>query len=74
MAQVHPHHGVARIEHGRIDRVVGRRAAMGLDVRVLGLEQRLRTLDGESFDPIDVLAAAVVTLTRVAFGVFVVEQ
>ena len=74
VAQVHAQHGVPRIEHRRIDGVVGRRAAVGLDVGVLGIEESLRPLDGERLDPIDVLAAAVIALARVAFGVFVVEQ
>ena len=47
---------------------------MGLDVRVLRAEKSLRALDGQGLDPVDVLAAAVVALPRVPFGVLVRED
>ena len=74
VTQIHAHHGVARTENGGVDGVIRGSAAMGLHVRVLGVEQRLGSLDGQGFNPIDVFATAVVALARIAFGVFVVEQ
>ena len=44
---------------------------MRLDVGVVGAEQLLGARDGERLDYVDVLAAAVVALARIAFGVFV---
>jgi hypothetical protein len=44
---------------------------MRLDVRVLGAEDRLCALDRERLGNVDELAAAVVPLTGVAFGVLV---
>ena len=46
---------------------------MRLDVGVLGAEERLGALEGELLDDVDVLAAAVVALARVALGVLVGE-
>ena len=74
VAQVHAHHRVARIEHGRVDRIVGGRPTVRLHVGMLGVEERLGTFDRERLDPIDVLAAAVVALSWVPLGVLVVEQ
>jgi hypothetical protein len=45
-----------------------------LDVGVLGAEQGLRAVDRELLDDVDVLAAAVVALARVALGVLVREH
>ena len=45
--QVHAQHSVARFEHGHVDRLVGLGARVGLDVRVFGVEELLRALDGK---------------------------
>ncbi len=44
---------------------------MRLDVGVIGTEQLLGAFDGQGFDFVDVLAATVVALARIAFGVLV---
>jgi hypothetical protein len=44
---------------------------MRLHVGVIGAEQLLGAVDGQLFDFIHMLAAAVVALARVAFGVLV---
>jgi hypothetical protein len=44
---------------------------MRLHVGEVGAEQRLRAVDRELFGDVDVLAAAVVALARVALGVLV---
>lgn len=46
---------------------------MGLNVGVIGPEQFLGAVDGQLFNHVDVFAAAVVTLARITFGVFVGE-
>ena len=47
---------------------------MGLDVDVIGVEELFGAGSGEVFDDVGVLAAAVVALAGVAFGVFVGED
>ena len=44
---------------------------MRLDVGVIGVEQLLGAVDGQLFGDIHELAAAVVALARIAFGVLV---
>jgi hypothetical protein len=47
---------------------------MRLDIDVFGTEDLLAPLNGQVFDRISVLTAAVIPLTRVALGVFIGEQ
>ena len=65
------HDRVAGLEQRVVDGGVGLRAGVRLDVGVLAAEQRLRALDRERLDHVDVLAAAVVALAGVALGVLV---
>ena len=44
---------------------------MGLDVGVLGAEERERAVDGQLLDLVDEAAAAVVAGAGIALGVFV---
>ena len=78
VGQAHAHDGVTgleqRKEHGR----VGLRTRVRLNVdghfHAGGLaKELLGALDGDAFDLVDVLAAAVVALARIAFGVLVGE-
>ena len=62
---------VAGLEAGEVDRHVRLRAGMGLHVRVLGPENRLRALDRKPLDLVDHLAAAVVPLSGIPLGVLV---
>src|SRR5205809_7584699 len=48
-------------------------AAVGLDVGVLGAEERLRQLDGARFDGVDVVAAGVEAVAGRALGVLIAE-
>ena len=64
-------HRVARLQQPEIDRHVRLRAGMGLDVRVLCLEERLGPVDRQLLDLVDDLAAAVVPLARVSLRVLV---
>ena len=65
------HDRVAGLQQRVVDGGVGLRAGVRLDVGVLGAEQRLGAVDRELLDDVDVLAAAVVALARVALGVLV---
>ena len=71
--QAHPEDRVAggerREEHG----LVRLRTGMRLDVRGVGMEELLDPIDRQLLDDVDVLAAAVVALARIAFRVFVGE-
>ena len=68
------HDPVARIQQGQEHLGVRGRAGVRLDVRVLGAEELLGAVDRELLDDVDVLAAAVVALSRVALGVLVREH
>ena len=74
VGEVHAEDRVAGLQDGQKHRHVGLRARMRLDVGVLGAEQRLGAVDGQRLDDVHVLAAAVVALAGVAFGVFVRED
>ena len=63
--------GIAQVDERLIGRQVCIGTGMGLDVGVLAAEQLAGALDGQVFDDIDLLAAAVVALAGVAFGVLV---
>ncbi|MNE43560.1 hypothetical protein D3C80_1377410 [compost metagenome] len=71
VGQAHAQHGVARLDQCLEYRAVGLAAGVRLDVGVVGAEQLLGAVDGQLLDDVDVLAAAVVALVRVAFGVLV---
>jgi hypothetical protein len=66
--------GVAGLQEGQIDGKVGRRAGVGLDVGVLGPEERFRPVDGEFLDFVDPLLAFVIPFAGVAFRVLVGED
>ncbi len=67
-------HGVAGLEHRLVGAHVGVRAAVGLDVGVVGAEEGLDPLDRQTFDAVDHGVAAVVALARVTLGVLVGEH
>ena len=71
VGQVEAHHRVAGLERREIDRGVGLRSAVRLHVGELRSKKLLRTVDRELLDDIDELAAAIVTLTWIAFGILV---
>jgi hypothetical protein len=71
--QAEPHHRIARLRERKIDRLIRRRARVGLHIRVLHAEQRLRALDRERLDSIDVFLALVVAAPRIPLGVLVVQ-
>ncbi|SAK86673.1 hypothetical protein AWB79_06100 [Caballeronia hypogeia] len=65
------HDRVAGLEHREEHALVGLRAGVRLHVRGFGAEDLLHAIDGELLDHIDILAAAVVTLARIAFRILV---
>ena len=71
MVERHAEEGVARFEQGHVGGVVGLGAGVGLDVDVVGAEQRLGPVDRQFLADVDLLAAAVVAAAGVALGVLV---
>ena len=67
------HEGVARIEQREEHCLVHLAAAVGLDVGVFAAEQLLGTLDRQVLGDVDILAAAVIALARIALGILVRE-
>src|SRR6476646_1869085 len=74
MRQVQPEDGIARLQHAGVSGLIGLRSGMRLDVGVLGVEEFLGALPGEVLDDIGKLAAAVVTLAGITFGILVREH
>mmetsp|Transcript_96733 Transcript_96733/g.269173 ORF Transcript_96733/g.269173 Transcript_96733/m.269173 type:complete len:376 (-) Transcript_96733:96-1223(-) len=71
--QAHAHDGVAGLQQRKEHALVGLRAGIGLHVGEFGAEELLQTIDGQLLNHVHVLAAAVIALARVAFGVLVGE-
>ena len=69
--EVHAEDPVARLQQRRIHGHIRLRAGVRLDVCVVRAEQPRHTLDRQTLDLIDVLAAAVVARAGIALGVFV---
>ena len=69
--QVHPHNFITRFQNREIDRHIGLRAGMRLDVGVVGLEKLYCPLAGEVFGHVDKFTTAVVPFTRIALGVLI---
>ena len=71
--EIHSQHGVAGLEEGQEHRLVGLGTGVRLHVGTIGAEQFLGAIDGKLLDHVDVLAAAVVALARIALGILVGE-
>ncbi len=69
--QVHAQNGVARLQQRGVHGEVSLGAGVRLHVGVIGAEQFFGTIDSQLLNDIHVFAAAVVTLARIAFSVFV---
>ena len=74
MRQVQAENGIARLQHGRVGFHVGLRSGVRLHVGMLGAEKLLGAVARQVLDHIGELAAAVVALAGIAFGVFVGEH
>jgi hypothetical protein len=68
------HDGVAGLAERQIDREVGRGAGVGLDVGVLGAEQRFGAGDAQLLDLVDELLTLVVATAGIAFAVLVRQR
>ena len=69
--EAHAENRIARLHQRKVGSGVRLRAGVRLHVRVVGAEQLLRPIDRQLLGDVDVLAAAVVTLTRITFRVLV---
>ena len=65
---------VAGFERREVDRLVGLRTRVGLDVDVFGTPEFLGAVDGELFDVVSVLTARIIALAGIAFGVLVGQR
>ena len=74
MGEIEAHDGVARLQHGGVGGLVGLRSGMRLHVDVLGVEELFCAIAGEVLHFVGILAAAVVALAGIAFGVFIGED
>ena len=74
MRQIEGENRVARLQAGEVDGHVGLGARMRLDVGLLGPEELLHALDGQSLRHVHVLAAAVITPAGIALGILVREH
>src|SRR5690606_24396318 len=72
--QAHAHDGVAGLQEREVDGEVRGRARVRLRVRVVDPEHRLRAVDAQLLDAVDVLLALVVALPGVALTVLVRED
>jgi hypothetical protein len=70
-SQAHAHDGVAGLQKGEEDGLVGRCAAMRLHVGGISAEELLDAVDRQRLGHVHIHTAAVIALARVAFGVFV---
>ena len=71
MGKVHGEIRVARFEQSHQDSHVGLAAGVRLRVGPFSAEELFRTVTGQSFDRVDVIATAVVAPARVALRVFI---
>ena len=72
--EAHAENRVTRVDERKIRRGVRLRARVRLHVCVSGAEELFRALDCKLLGDVDVLAAAVVALARIAFCIFVRES
>ena len=71
MRQVQPKQRIPRLQDAHIRRRIRLRARVRLHIRMLRAEQLLRAIPRQRLHHIGILAAAVVALAGIAFGIFV---
>ena len=71
LGEVHAEHRIARLQERKIYGEVRLRAGMRLHVRMLGAEQLTCAVARNVFHDVDVLAAAVIAVPRIALRVLV---
>ena len=63
----HTEDGIARLEPGEVNSVVGLGAGVRLDVGVVGVEEATGAVDGEALNPVDIRLTAVIAIIRQDF-------
>ena len=71
MRQTHAKHGVARLQQRQKHSAIGLRTGVRLDVGVVGTKHLTGTINRQLLNHINVLAAAVIALAGVPFGILV---
>ena len=71
LIQAHAEYGVAGVQQREVNRGIGLRPGVGLNVGVSRAKQLLGPLDRQGFGDVDELAAAVIALAGVTLGVLV---
>ena len=71
VCQIHAHYSVARLKECKLDSHVGLCAGVGLNIHISAAEKLFSPLPSQLLGDIYALAAAVIALSRVAFGIFV---
>ncbi|MNL54875.1 hypothetical protein D3C87_1782420 [compost metagenome] len=69
--QRHAQNGVAGLDQRLVDALIGLGAGIGLHIGEADAKQLLGALDSQRLGDVHILATAVVTLARIAFGIFV---
>ena len=69
--QIEPHERIAGLEHREKYGHIGLSARMRLHVGILGSVELAQAVDSQLLDPIDDLAAAVITRSGISFRIFV---
>src|SRR5699024_8640725 len=69
--QAHAQYRVARLEDSHVHTLIGLRAGVWLYVGGFSTKELLESVDGKLLNDINVLAPAVITSARIAFGVLV---
>ena len=72
--KIEAENGVTRRENSRVGRSVGLRAGVRLHVDVLAAEELAGAIAGQILHDVGILAAAVVTASRIALGIFIGED
>ncbi len=69
--EIETHEGIARLQQREKHGLIGLAAGIRLHIGEFAIEQTADALDREVLDDVDELAAAVIALARIAFGIFV---
>ena len=71
LRQVHAHDGIARFQESKIHSHIGACTAMSLYISKISIEQLLSAFDSQGFNLVYIFAAAIITMSWVAFSVFI---
>ena len=71
VSKVHAHNGIAGLKHGKEHCHISLSAAVGLHIAVLAAKQLLEPVARKIFGYIHKLAAAIITVCGITFGIFI---